>query len=117
MAIEINEVRPDKCDDTLAFARERGVQPEADRVIHALSVAAREDDTWHGAALCHRADDGGRVIQIVIEDGQDELGQRLMDKALLKLQATGAHTCRLLTRDGRPWTGMPWKIGVFDQDA
>ena len=110
MAIEINEVRPHKREDALAFARDRGVTPDADRVIHSLSLAAREEETWHGAALCHRDDDGGRVIQIVIEDGHDELGQRLMDKALLKLQAAGAHTCRLLTRDGRPWAGVPWPV-------
>lgn len=110
MAIEINEVRPDKRDDALAFARERGVEPSTGRVVASLSLTAREGETCHGVALCHRDDDGGCVIQIVIEDGNNDLGQRLMDKALLKLQATGAHTCRLLTRDGRPWTGTKWPV-------
>ncbi len=116
MAIEICEVRPEKREDALAFARQRGVEPDADRLVLSLCLSAREDDAWKGAALCVRDKGGARVVQIVLgEDAQeagDELGRRLMDKALLKLQAAGAHTCRLISPDGQPWRGTIWPTKI-----
>jgi len=105
MGIEINELTRDQLPSLLELCE--AVDPaSAPKGRVELALAARDGDTLVGALICERGESGVPTHRVVIlpEHREGNVEQRLLDKAMAKLQVQGVHKYRI---DAAPSTTSP----------
>ena len=116
MAVQIAEIRSHQRDDALAFARQHQAEVDPSRLRLSLSVIARDEKDIVGTVLCMDHGREGCELGVCVADtGDTDLGRHLVDKALMKLQSTGAHRCRISTPGGSCWLGVNWLAEAGDR--
>lgn len=113
--MQIQELRPDDVEAALACAQAAGGEPRREAILPAASLIAYDDDGEPAAVmLALRGESRGIVIDVTLTARCQEPSdiQRLIDKALLKLQSRGYRKCRFRLRPeaqgAQMWSGANW---------
>lgn len=92
MPVSIQEVRPETLAEAKSFAEGCGSTFDGGRIITTMSLVAVDDaDAILGTALCVEQQGTRHRLEISVKDlaADGELHRRLVDKAMIKLQANG----------------------------
>ncbi len=114
MPVTLQELRPDTVEKATAFAAGCGCSLKPGRVVPGLSVLATENDAIVAAVICVESKYRHRLELAHPGKGVDAALRRLLiDKALMKLRASGVRTCDLLTNGavdgGSFWDSVSWR--------
>lgn len=92
------EIRKTECAEVLTFALATGLQADAKRLKHHLSLVAQDEDgELFAAALCLVDGDGRLILEIVTMPGStdDALTQEMTNRCLRKIQSQTVGAIRL----------------------
>lgn len=122
MPMDIREIRADRVDEAVAFARAAGGKAEASAVIASLSLIAVEGDALVAVLLSLTSDDGAHAMELTPGDDADPaLARRMIDTALHKARSHHLAKCRLrIVGDKHAaalWDAVNWTPGRIASPA